>query len=122
MTLFSLRLIGYYDSLEFYSVLLVYAALAAAYLQTYPVLKADIPTFRVLFLVDSAGHAGITEEEVCEQMFGRSDLYVDKLKELQNDAFVIRKNGELALTLLGRGITAIFMAYRALLGLEKGSG
>lgn len=107
---------------ERWAVLLVYAALSTAYLQTYPVLKADIPTFRLLLLIHQSGPRGLTEEELLKTMLPRMGLYDYKLRELEDDAFVRQKDGRLFLTPFGRAVTAFFTAYRRFLRMEGGLG
>ncbi|MBI3315820.1 MAG: hypothetical protein HYZ87_02460 [Candidatus Omnitrophica bacterium] len=101
---------------------LLYFSLAVVYLQTYPALKADIPSFRILLLIQASGSQGLQVRDICEALGRGGSFHVRKMEELQNDVFVSRRNGNWELTLAGKILTDFFIAYRRFLGFEIGKG
>ncbi|TAM45949.1 MAG: hypothetical protein EPN55_06960 [Gammaproteobacteria bacterium] len=102
------------------TVLMLYA-LSVAYIQTYPGLKDDIPSFRILMLLDQAGRGGMTESEILDQI-GEQSLFAFKVAELESDSLVIRNGDRVRLTPAGRMLATVFRSYRRLLGLGPGKG
>ncbi len=100
--------------------LMVYS-LSVAYIQTYPGLKDDIPSFRILMLLDQAGREGLTESEILARI-GEQSLFAFKVAELENDSLVIRDGDRVRLTPAGRILATVFRSYRRLLGLGLGKG
>jgi hypothetical protein len=101
---------------------LLYLCLACGYIQTYPALREDIPTFRLLFALERAGTQGLTEADLVREV-GDQGLYQDKLADLAADGLArIGPDGRLALQPAGRLLATAFSAYRRLLGLQRGHG
>lgn len=101
---------------------LLYLSLACAYIQTYPALREDIPTFRLLFALERAGMAGASESELLAAA-GSAGLHAHKVADLAADGLVhVLPDGRLALRPAGRALATAFSAYRRLLGLERGHG
>lgn len=111
-----------WTGLEFTAAALVHTALALVYLLTYPAIKEEVPTFRVLLLVHSRGERGITPEEIVRELGDDEALYSTKIAELEGDAFVKTRGGTLALTWAGAVVARVFILYRRLLGLPTGLG
>jgi len=98
---------------------LLWLALAAAYIQTYPALKEDIPSFRLLLLLEK--HPGMSKEAIIEAM-KQENLFSAKLDELENERLVVEKKGKVALSPAGRKLANLFYYYRKILGLKPGEG
>ncbi len=100
----------------------LYLALACGYIQTYPALREDVPSFRILFAIDASGSAGLTEEELVVRMQS-GDLVSKKLQDLSRDRLVgVNDDGFLYLLPAGRMLALVFRAYRKALGLSRGLG
>lgn len=112
---------GYAGMLDALAVWLAHVALSAAYVQTYPAFREEIPSFRILLAISAAGERGMTQEEVLS-LFEKSSLFADKMMDLNNDGLLREVDGRLRLTRAGRLIALAFYRYRRLLGLESGLG
>ncbi len=100
----------------------LYLALACGYIQTYPALREDVPSFRILFAIEVSGAAGLSEEELIVRMQS-GHLVSKKLQDLSHDRLVgVRPDGFLYLLPAGRVLALIFRAYRKALGLSRGLG
>lgn len=107
---------------EFYASAMVYLSLALAYLQTYPALKTEIPTFRILLLIHRAKREGLTIGEIEKNLSGDAELYNLKMTELQEDRLLDRQEGRWVLKRAGALLADTFILYRRLLGLKSGRG
>lgn len=97
-------------------------ALGCGYVQTYPALREDTPTFRILFLLDSAGAAGLTRDQIVRAMDTR-DLHASKLADLRDDGLMqVDESGRATLRPAGLALARVFRTYRGLLGLRRGLG
>ena len=96
--------------------------LSLAYLQTYPALKNEIPTFQIIFLINRAGRGGIDEDGIFKDLDRQKDLYFDKIEELEQDGLLTRRRGQCVPSRAGRFIARVFILYRGFLGLEAGKG
>ncbi|MES2400126.1 MAG: hypothetical protein V4573_09085 [Pseudomonadota bacterium] len=100
----------------------LYLALACGYIQTYPALREDIPSFRILFAVEAAGQAGVSEEGIVAALQA-GNLLTKKVEDLSSDRLVgVGVDGKLHLLPAGRLLALIFRAYRKALGLQRGLG
>jgi superfamily II helicase len=102
------------------SIIFLYIGLSCVYIQTFPVLKEDIPSFRILRIIAN-NKKGVSEKEIIKLM-GTTDLFNIKLTELEEDNFLKKENSKITLTNSGRILANIFIAYRKLLGLGRGDG
>ncbi len=107
--------------LEGLAVWLMHAALSVAYVQTYPAIREEIPSFRILLTISAAGERGLSRDEVLS-LFEGSTLFADKMADLDNDGLLRLVDGRLRLTRAGRLMALVFHRYRRLLGLESGLG
>ena len=105
--------------LDSFAAALLWLAMAAAYIQTYPALKEDIPSFRLLLLLEK--RAGMSKEQIIAAM-KTDNLFSAKLDELENDSLLVDKNGRLELSPAGRKLADLFYYYRKMLGLKRGEG
>lgn len=112
---------GLASMLEVLAIWLMHVALSMAYVQTYPAIREEIPSFRILSAISAAGERGLDRDEVLS-LFEGSSLFTDKMSDLDNDGLLRLVNGRLYLTRAGRLLAAIFHRYRRLLGLESGLG
>jgi hypothetical protein len=99
---------------------LLWLAMAAAYIQTYPALREDIPSFKLLLLLEKE-QAGMSKKQIITAM-KTDNLFSTKLEELENDSLLVTKNGKLELSPAGRKLANLFYFYRKMLGLERGEG
>ena len=110
------------EGLSLAAACLLYAAITSAYIQTYPTLREDIPTFRLLFAIDEAGAAGASEAELASKLHA-SSLYDKKIDDLLRDGLVrTRPDGSLVLAPAGRVLAHVFRTYRRWLGMSRGEG
>ncbi len=99
---------------------MLYVALAAVYIQTYPALREDIPSIRILMTI-RAGSNGMTRREIIERLM-RQKLFSTKIADLENDALICIQEDRMRLTTMGAALARIFQAYRKLLGHAAGRG
>jgi len=112
---------GWLMPVEMLATALMLYALSVAYVQTYPGLKDDIPSFRILMLLDQAGREGMTKSDILDRI-GEQSLFVFKVAELESDGLVVWDGDSVRLTPAGRILAAVFSSYRRLLGLGLGKG
>ncbi len=99
----------------------IYFSLALVYLQTYPILTAEIPSFKILRLVYRRN--GITETEIIASMRDDKELFDAKVEELEKDSLVVRRqDGRYELSRPGKILADLFILYRSLLGTKWGKG
>ena len=116
-------LAGSLERWRIFAIAIAYFSLAIFYVQTYPILKRDIPSFRILFLLGKNKNEGLLETEIIDAFRGDLELFDIKVEELQKDALVmIKPDGHLALTGGGQLLATLFIFYRRLLGLGEGQG
>jgi len=99
---------------------LLHMALAAVYVQTYPALREDIPSIRILMLVHE-NYGGMTRHELVAQL-ARHKLFETKILDLENDSFIRVMDGRMTLTTAGTVLAATFYFYRRLLRCDAGKG
>lgn len=99
----------------------VYFSFALVYLQTYPVLTTEIPSFKILRLVHD--QKGITEAEIIASLRDDKELFDAKVEELERDSLVRRcQDGRYELSRSGRILADLFILYRSLMGTKWGQG
>ena len=114
--------IGLIEVAPLLAVTFLYLALAAAYIQTYPALRENIPSFRILLLIDAHANAALSADEIVNQMRNEG-LFHTKVDDLVNDGLAQRApDGRLVLTRYGAVLADVFRRYRTLLGLKIGHG
>ena len=114
-------ILHYFGGKEIAAIALLHYSLAIAYIQTYPGLRDDIPSFRILMLLDRAGGEGMSESELLNGI-GEASLFAFKVSELESDRLVIGDGDRIRLSTAGRILATVFIGYRRLLGLELGKG
>ena len=113
---------------------LLYVALTLAYMVTYSAMQGDSPTFAILRAVGAAGERGCLLGDLYAR-FDDQRLIVARLDDLVNGGLAVcsawvthdRTTSTFVLgaatyrlTSRGRVLTRLFLAYRRLLGMEKG--
>lgn len=111
---------GYSGAMEGLAIALVQTSLAVVYIQTYPALREDIPSIRILMLVDSQPD-GMPREDILSQLDGAQFLET-KIEDLESDVLVTSEGGVLRLRPAGALLASIFGLYRRLLGSQSGQG
>lgn len=97
-------------------------AVACAYIQTYPALREDIPSFRILFAIGQAGPQGATARDIADAV-NPGDLHSTKIADLAQDGLIrVTPGGTLELSPAGRLLARTFRIYRSALGLQRGLG
>ena len=109
------------EILKFVVIAEIHYAMSLAFIQTYPVLKIEIPTFKILILLKDAKNIGLTKSELKELM-PEKELFMDRLIDLKNDGLISQSNGNISLNPPGRFLAQIFYNYRRLLGFSTGQG
>lgn len=99
---------------------ILYISLAVVYVQTYPALREDIPSIRILLTVHEK-RGGMTRSEIIRRL-GTRDFFETKIHDLQNDALVRVRNERLHLTIMGAVLACVFYYYRKALGRDFGKG
>lgn len=121
MALAALRATGYLETAaSTVAIGLLHMALTVVYVQTYPALREDIPSLRILTLVH-AHSGGLTRDDLVTRLAGHG-LFETKVSDLENDAFVRTRDGRMTLTVAGAALAAVFDFYRRWLGHASGKG
>lgn len=113
---------GVWDATQALAIGVFDFALAVSYIQTYPTLRTDIPTFRILILLDHYRGTGLDERFIIERLRDSPHMFSRKVVELERDGLAVRREGRIYLTFAGLLITRIFIYYRRMLGLPYGAG
>lgn len=101
--------------------LLLCLAVSSAYIQTYPALKEDIPSFQITLYVNQLGRQGVSEDEIIDK-FQHGNFFRAKMDELQNDSLLLTDQNNYFLSSSGKLLASLFYQYRKLLGLNLGDG
>lgn len=99
---------------------MLYAALAVVYMQTYPALREDIPSIRILMTVQE--HSGSMMHHEIIAHLAQQKLFETKIADLENDALIYIRENRMHLTTMGAVLAKIFRTYRRLLGYAVGRG
>lgn len=97
---------------------LLYAALSAAYIMSYPAFEAISPTLAIALMLGRSG--GLTKEELSRSIGG--ELLGPRIKDLSDSGLITISNGSYGLTAKGRLLSGFFTGFRAFLGLPEGDG
>ena len=130
MTLFAIYLFGSfsiilidYDINQKFLMMFLYVGIISAFIQTYPAIRREIPSFKILLLIHSYNRKYIEiNDDIILENLSKFNSLDSKINELLQDGFVISKNNSLVLTKTGLIIATFFKIYRKLLGLENGKG
>lgn len=97
-------------------------AFSGVYIQSYPAIKTDIPSFCILTAIAQSGERGILPEEIRRVLADERRLISDKLDELKGDALIETDGDLVRLKPLGRLVARVYLCYRRILGLGIGKG
>ena len=95
--------------------------LSASYVQSYPAFQEEIPSFRILLLIQELEDRPVSKEIITRKLASAS-LFQDKINDLIDEGLLISENGNLYLTKGSRLLVLLFSAYRKWLGLDTGKG
>jgi hypothetical protein len=100
---------------------LLYLTVAAAYIQTYPGMRSNVPTLVIVNLIGRS-KSGLTIEQI-KATLTQEQMVQNKVEELADEGFVTMTSDQsIQLTARGRLLANCFIAYRRLLGLSEGAG
>lgn len=103
------------------SVIILHGALSSAYLAGYPALQAQCPSLNIMLIVNDAMPNGIRKEEVRRLLGG--DILLDvSIEKMIREGLAKEVDGKIAPTGLGKLVASFFIAFRSLLGIERGMG
>jgi predicted transcriptional regulator len=101
----------------------LYIGIISAFIQTYPAIRREIPSFKILLLIHSCNRKNIEiNDNIIIENLSKFNSLESKINELLQDGFVISNNNSLVLTKSGLILATFFKIYRKLLGLENGKG
>ena len=102
---------------------LLHLMLACAYIQTYPALREDIPSVRILFMIYA--NPGIQSSDIVRHLQMEGRLNTHKVEDLWRDGLIVRPDlpsDHLTLTRSGALLAAFFYFYRKILGAQRDQG
>lgn len=98
---------------------LLYFVLAGCYIQTYPAISTEIPSLKIVLLLNSRG--SLSEREIIAA-FTQHEIFQSRVELLKQDYLIDLDGTTPKLSCLGRFLARMFLAYRAFLGAEIGKG
>ena len=104
---------------ELILVMLLYYAFSGCYIQTFPAITTEIPSFKILMLLY---HKGPLKEEDISVAFNREEMMESRIHLLQQDFLIKIIDGKFVLNRYGSFLAIIFIMYRRFLGLTMGKG
>lgn len=105
--------------IDYWNFVLLYSAMALAYMITYSAVQADSPTMVILLKIEDAGPSGCSRDELFIDL-DDSILIVPRLNDLLIGDLVRIEGGRYRITHQGSLLARTYIAYRALLKMEKG--
>jgi hypothetical protein len=107
------------SSFDYVNFIVLYAALAIAWVVTYPPIQADSPSMTIVLDVDRAGPLGRSRAELLEHLDDAA-LILPRLEDLVTLGLVDTRQGRYVLRPAGAKIARFNLAFRALMKMEKG--
>jgi hypothetical protein len=104
---------------DYWNFMMLYVALTLAYMITYSAVQADSPSMSILLLIEQAGARGVTATELMSTLNDQV-LVVPRLNDLLVGRLALAESGRYTVTPSGSFLARIYIAYRALLKMEKG--
>lgn len=104
---------------EWTDFILLYLALTLAYMVTYSAVQADSPSMAILLHVERAGARGRRREELAAALDDRV-VILPRLEDLVGGALATVQQGRYVINGRGALLARTYIAYRALLKMEKG--
>ena len=105
--------------LDYWNFLMLYGSLTLAYMITYSAVQADSPSMSILLLIDQAGARGATAVDLVGKL-GDEIVVVPRLHDLLIGRLARLGGGRYTVTPNGAFLARSYIAYRALLKMEKG--
>ena len=100
--------------------LTLYTAGTMAYIVTYSAVQADSPSMMILLLIEQEGAAGLRRESLMTSL-GDSVVVLPRLQDLVTGGLAtIDIHQRYVITARGAMLARLYIAYRALLKMEKG--
>lgn len=100
--------------------LTLYTAATMAYIVTYSAVQADSPSMMILLQIEQGGATGLPRETMTAAL-GDSVVVVPRLQDLVTGGLAtIDTHQRYVITARGRVLARLYIAYRALLKMEKG--
>ena len=104
---------------DYWNFLMLYVAMTLAYMITYSAVQADSPSMSILLMIDRAGARGVTRADLVSAL-NDDVLVVPRLDDLLVGRLALLEGGRYTVTPSGSFLARIYIAYRALLKMEKG--
>jgi len=123
LPLFEILVLFYYIDLnlvEASHILLAVFSANLAYMLTYPALKENIPSVKILFYLRD--NPGSSESLISNDPIFHRSLVSDKERQLLNDRLLVVKDGKIQITRAGLIFVRFFRFYRKLLGINENFG
>ena len=100
----------------------MYYVLSLIFIISYPAFRIDIPTFKILYLLNDNKEDGLKESDIINMIYS-NDMLLNRIYELENDSMIFRKNKNLYLKPRGKFLVSILYFYkRKLMKLPFGEG
>ena len=100
--------------------LTLYTAATMAYIVTYSAVQADSPSMMILLQIEEAGAPGLARDAIVTSL-GDSVVVVPRLEDLVTGGLAtIDSHRRYVITARGAMLARLYIAYRALLKMEKG--
>lgn len=112
--------INFFSNFEIVMLLCLFYLLSLTFIQTFPALKENIPSIKILFFIFK--NPGLNNSEVINILLEFDNFIEHKNEELASDSFVTLRNGKYQLTLIGNLIVLFFLFYRKILGKNNNNG
>ena len=97
----------------------LFTLLYFSFMMTLPALTIEIPTFKIIRLIDE--QPGVSEQQLSAN-FNLEEMSFGRVNNLVKDNLIQNVHGELKLTTIGKVIAKLFYGYRTILGLSIGRG
>lgn len=104
---------------DYVNVVMLYTALALPYVTTYSAVQADSPAMSVLLQIDGAGRAGVTRDELRQEL-NDGRLVIPRLEDLFRAGLARREGERCVIGPRGALMAGVHTWFRALLRMEKG--
>lgn len=106
-------------AIEYWNFVMLYSAMALAYMITYSAVQADSPTMAILLKIEGTGPRGRSREEILADL-DDAVLLLPRLDDLVIGNLVTLRDGRFVITRQGSLLARTYIFYRGLLGMEKG--
>lgn len=107
------------DNKSIFFSMMLYLAIASAYVQTFPAFQATSPSLKIVYLLRKNGPMMLSE---ISGYFQKEVLVQDRLDDLLAEKVVCQKGDQLVLAFKGKMLASGFVFFRRMLGLGVGDG